>query len=147
MRQHFFVVAPAVAGAAAYTIAKVDLALRAELGMPGFPAPPDAYSGYDPVLGQLSNAVMGLVMMVLIGALARPPHRRRSRRILLALNAVALGTAAVMVVVFTLRAAGAAPGLGAPAVGPVTWLTLAVGAGWVVAWLSALVRASRTRPQ
>ncbi|THA81243.1 hypothetical protein [Streptomyces sp. A0592] len=50
-------------GALAYTVSKVDLAREGELGMPGFPAPTDAYAAVaDVETAQLADAALGLLM-------------------------------------------------------------------------------------
>lgn len=134
----------AAAGAAGYTISKVDLALRGELGMPGFPASAASYADYEPVSGQLSNAAMGAAMVTLIALLARPPRRRWVRWGLFAANGVSAVLIGCAVMTFTARAAGLAPGLGAPAEGAGPWVVLAMGAIWVVAWMVAVVAASRS---
>lgn len=42
--QHLAAALTACLGALAYTVSKVDLASKGELGMPGFPAPAEAYA-------------------------------------------------------------------------------------------------------
>ncbi|MEV7562195.1 hypothetical protein, partial [Streptomyces sp. NPDC089795] len=67
----------ACAGALAYTVSKVDLARDGELGMPGFPAPPDGYAQVtDVTAAQLGNAALGLLMAVVALLLLRPPGTR-----------------------------------------------------------------------
>lgn len=133
----------AAGGALAYTVAKVDLAIRGELGMPGFPAPASAYDSYDPVSGQLSNAATGLAMVVLIAWLGRPPRRRPLRITVLALSWIGAAVVGAGVAGFVLRAAGIAPALGAPAASAGAWVALAVGAVWVAAWVTATLGATR----
>ncbi|MFF4389494.1 hypothetical protein ACFY0G_22330 [Streptomyces sp. NPDC001552] len=71
----------ACAGAFAYTVSKVDLARDGELGMPGFPAPPEAYGQVaDVTAAQLGNAGLGLLMAVVSLLLVRPPAARWLRR-------------------------------------------------------------------
>lgn len=72
-----------------YTGAKGVLAVRGELGLPGFPAP--ARPGVDPWTGQLGNAGLG----VLGALLALAALRQWRRRVQIAL-AVALGLAALL---------------------------------------------------
>ena len=135
----------AAAGALAYAVAKVDLALRGELGMPGFTAPPESYRAYDPFTGQLSNAVLGLVLVAVIAGLLRPPNRLLLRRGLLGANVLGALAIGAGVIGFLLRATGVAPQLGTPAEGVATWVTLLVGALWICAWAVAIVTTARSR--
>ena len=105
----------AAAGALAYAVAKVDLALRGELGMPGFTAPPESYRTYNPLTGQLSNAALALVLLVVIAGLLRPPQRPLLRHGLLGANVLGALAIGAGVIGFVLRATGIAPQLGTPA--------------------------------
>ncbi|KOX11276.1 hypothetical protein [Nocardiopsis sp. NRRL B-16309] len=138
MNRHTAAVLLAAAGAAAYAVSKVHLALNGALGMPGFPAPPEAYDVHDPVGGQLANAAVGAVMVLFVLALLRPPARALWRVPLLVANGAGALLIAAGVVSFTARAAGLAPGLGEPAQGVAAWTSLAVGAVWAAAWLTAV---------
>ncbi|MFE3460861.1 hypothetical protein ACFXKD_25240 [Nocardiopsis aegyptia] len=138
MNRHTAAVVVAAAGAAAYAASKVHLALRGELGMPGFPAPAEAYEVYDAVGGQLSNAAVGAVMVLLVLALLRPPARTLWRLPLLVANGAGALLVGAGVTTFAARATGLAPGLGEPAQGAAAWTSLAVGAVWAVAWITAV---------
>lgn len=144
MRIHTTATALACCGALAYAIGKVEMALRGEVGMQGFPAPPEAYEQIpDPTGAQLGNAAMGFVLVVVTALLFRPPRRVWPRRAVLTVNWLGVAMIAAGVGGFTLRATGMAPGLGAPAVGASTWITLAIGAVWVLGWVAACVGAGR----
>ncbi|MFI6575689.1 hypothetical protein ACIBFB_07790 [Nocardiopsis sp. NPDC050513] len=148
MDRHTAAVLVAAGGAAAYAVSKVDLALRGRLGMPGFPAPPESYATHDALGGQLANAAVGAVLVVLTLALLRQPSGALGRWALLLVNGAGALMVGVGVVTFAARAAGVAPG--APAGGVAAWTTLAVGAVWTVAWAVAVrgaaVRAPSGRP-
>ncbi|MGD7787464.1 hypothetical protein ACQCX2_03985 [Propionibacteriaceae bacterium Y1700] len=133
----------AAAGALAYTVAKVHLAVRGELGMPGFSAPVASYRTYDPFTGQLSNAAVGGVMTLLILALLARGLPRWLRWIVVGVNALGALMISIGVTTFALRAVGMAPGLGSPAEGPATRITLAVGTVWAVTWWAALRKPGR----
>lgn len=135
----------ATAGALAYAIAKLDLARRGELGMPGFTAPADSYQTYDPVSGQLSNTAVGVIIAVVIMILLRLPQKRPIRWVIIGINIVSALMITAGVIGFLLRATGVAPQLGTPAEGPATWLTLLIGAVWVVSWSVAIVTTVRHR--
>lgn len=144
MRFHRSVTTLACAGAAAYTISKIDLAVRGEIGMPGFPAPQQSYEQItDPAAAQLGNAGLGLVLVLLTAALLRPPANTVVRRLLLGANWLGIAMVGTGVAGFTLRAAGVAPGLGEPAEGAAAWVALAVGAVWTVSWVLAVLGARR----
>ena len=133
----------AATGAVAYTVSKIDLAFRGELGMPGFPASAQAYEMYDPVTGQSFNAAAGAVTVILVLSLARLPSTGWFRWLLLAANAVGAVVVGVAVVSFTARAVGASVS------GYAAWTALAVGAVWAVSWGVAVVvelKRSRRRP-
>ncbi|MFE2323050.1 hypothetical protein ACFXD5_03815 [Streptomyces sp. NPDC059385] len=137
----------ACAGALAYTISKVDLARDGELGMPGFPAPAEAYASIgDVTAAQLGNAALGLLMALVALLLVRPPAARWARW-----GAVLVSWAGILmvgagVIGFGARAAGLAPGLGAtPPDGGTALAALAVGALWVAGWAVAAVGATRKR--
>ncbi|MGK5639091.1 hypothetical protein ACSNOK_12410 [Streptomyces sp. URMC 126] len=132
-------------GALAYTVAKVDLARKDELGMPGFPAPADAYAAVADVgAAQLGNAALGLLMAVVALFLARPPRGRFVRWSLLAVSWAGIVMVGAGVVGFTARATGLAPGLGpTPPHPPTAFTALLVGAAWVTAWTVATVTATR----
>ncbi|WP_329376244.1 hypothetical protein OG625_01815 [Streptomyces sp. NBC_01351] len=135
----------ACAGALAYTVSKVDLARNGELGMPGFPAPPEAYASIaDVTAAQLGNAGLGLVMAVVALLLVRPPAARRLRLGVVVVSWFGILMIGAGVIGFGARAAGLAPALGAtpPAMGTAL-AALAVGAVWVAAWSVAAVGAVR----
>ncbi|MFF3618791.1 hypothetical protein [Streptomyces sp. NPDC002467] len=136
----------ACAGALAYTVSKVDLARDGELGMAGFPAPPEAYASIgDVTAAQLGNAGLGLLMALVALLLVRPPATRWVRW-----GAVLVSWAGILmvgagVIGFGARAAGLAPALGAtpPHLGTAL-AALAVGALWVAGWAVAAVGAARS---
>jgi hypothetical protein len=138
----------ATAGALAYTVSKVRLALDGEIGMPGFPAPPEAYETVpDVTAAQLGNAGLGLAMALVTLALLRPPAAALPRRALLAVSWAGSAMIAAGVAGFAARATGLAPGLGPTPPHPVTAAAaLAVGAVWAVAWVVAAVGAVERRP-
>ncbi|WP_282785589.1 hypothetical protein [Nocardia sp. CC201C] len=142
MTLHRFSVLIASGGALAYAISKVELTIRGELGMPGFPAPASAYGQFDPVSGQLSNAGVGVLTAALILVLLRPPARPVWRAALLSISWLGTIIVGVGVVIFTLRAAGVAPSLGVPAIGWQSWVALVAGAIWVAAWALANLTAA-----
>ncbi|MEV2278345.1 hypothetical protein AB0I72_22435 [Nocardiopsis sp. NPDC049922] len=144
MNRHTAAVLLAAGGATAYAVSKVDLALRGRLGMPGFPAPPESYATHDALSGQLANAAVGAVLVVVVLALLRPPTRALWRWVLLLVNGAGALMVGVGVVMFAARAAGAAPG--APADGVAAWTSLAVGAVWTVAWAVAVWGAAVRAP-
>lgn len=146
MRFHRLLTTLACAGAAAYTISKVHLAVRGEIGMPGFPAPPESYEQIaDPTGAQLGNAGLGVVLLLLTAALLRPPAHTVTRRLLLGANWLGILMVGAGVAGFTLRAAAVVPALGEPAEGPGAWVALAVGAVWTVSWVPAVLGARGRR--
>ena len=87
-----------------YAAGKVVMAGRGELGVPGHPAPPQAYEDFsgDVVLAQLGNAAVGLLTVALARALVQPWGPRVPRLLLAAGAGVALlGNVAGAVVVVT----------------------------------------------
>lgn len=74
-----------------YAVAKVVMAERGQLGVPGHPAPPEAYERFsgDVVAAQLGNAGVGLVSVLIALALVQ----RWGRRIPAALLAAGAGVA------------------------------------------------------
>ncbi|MFJ2750414.1 hypothetical protein [Streptomyces sp. NPDC087297] len=136
----------ACAGALAYTVSKADLARDGELGMPGFPAPPEAYTQVaDVTTAQLGNAGLGLLMAVVALLLIRPPAARGWRWAVLGVSWAGIAMIGAGVIGFGARAAGLAPGLGDA---PPRWATaaaaLVVGAVWVAGWSVAAVGAARS---
>lgn len=129
----------AASGALAYTISKVDLAFRGELGLPGFTAPAASYLTHDAFSGQLGNAGLGLLMAGGILLLLAAPRRRWMRVGLLLLNGAGAAMIAVSTVLFGARALGVAPALGTPAEGISSWVSVGVGVLWSVAWWVAIV--------
>lgn len=134
----------AAGGALAYSISKIDLALRGELGLPGFTAPAASYRTHDAFTGQLANAGLGLAMAVGILLLA-VPKRRWLQIVLLVLNGAGALMIAVSTVLFAARALGIAPALGTPAEGVSTWLSVGVGLIWSVAWWIGIVHCAHRR--
>ncbi|MEV7520054.1 hypothetical protein [Streptomyces sp. NPDC091371] len=135
----------ACAGALAYTVSKVGLARDGELGMPGFPAPPEAYASVaDVTAAQLGNAGLGLLMALVALLLVRPPAARWVRRGAVVVSWLGILMVGAGVIGFGARAAGLAPSLGdvPPAMGTAL-AALAVGALWVAAWSVAAVGAVR----
>ncbi|MFI0463550.1 hypothetical protein ACH347_05660 [Saccharopolyspora sp. 5N102] len=140
----------ACAGALAYTTSKVVLAIRAELGIHGFPAPPSSYVAWQPeqiALAQLGNAAVGLVTAICALLLAWRTLARVAvvRWILVAVSWLGVAVMAAGVIGFSLRAFGIVPALGPPAAGWSTYAALAVGAVWVVAWAIATTGFARAR--
>ncbi|ADD39762.1 hypothetical protein Snas_0040 [Stackebrandtia nassauensis DSM 44728] len=145
MRSGTLTITLACGGALAYTISKIDLALRERIGMPGFPAPPSSYEDIPNVAAaQLGNAALGFVLVLLTAALFRPPKHTLTRRLLLGANWLGVAMVGAGVVGFTLRATGLAPALGEPASGAAAWISLTVGAVWTVSWALASHGARRT---
>ncbi|GAA0280285.1 hypothetical protein GCM10010302_17580 [Streptomyces polychromogenes] len=137
----------ACAGALAYTISKVGLARDGELGMPGFPAPPEAYASVgDVAAAQLGNAALGLLMALVALLLVRPPVGRWVRGCVLLVSWAGILMVGSGVIGFGARAAGLAPDLGAPPPDAGTAVAaLAVGALWVAGWAVAAVGATGRR--
>ncbi|MFG2230662.1 hypothetical protein ACGFNX_11675 [Streptomyces sp. NPDC048723] len=137
----------ACAGALAYTVSKVDLARNGELGMPGFPAPPEAYAQVaDVTAAQLGNAGLGLLMAVVSLMLVRPPAAHWLRRSAVGVSWLGVVMVGAGVIGFGARAAGLAPGLGATPPRTATAVAaLAVGALWVAGWSVAAAGATRGR--
>ncbi|MER7520780.1 hypothetical protein [Streptomyces sp. NPDC126499] len=135
----------ACAGALAYTVSKVDLARDGELGMPGFPAPVDAYAGVtDVTTAQLANAALGLLMALVAVLLIRLPRTPFVRLPVLAVSWAGIAMVGAGVLGFGARAAGLAPALGpVPPHPPTALAALLVGAVWATAWTLATVRATR----
>ncbi|MFD0270032.1 hypothetical protein ACFVGY_26245 [Streptomyces sp. NPDC127106] len=133
-------------GALAYTVSKVDLARDGELGMPGFPAPADAYGAVaDVATAQLANAGLGLLMAVVALLLLRLPRTRFIRWPVLAASWAGIAMVGAGVLGFGARAAGLAPGLGpTPPHLPTALAALLVGTVWAAAWAVASVSAVRT---
>jgi hypothetical protein len=77
-------IGPAWAGYAAalfaleYAVSKAVMAGRGELGLPGHPAPPEAYENFsgDIIASQLGNAALGLASFAIALAFVRPWGRR-----------------------------------------------------------------------
>lgn len=149
MRRHTIAALAACAGGLTYTTSKIILAVHHELGMHGFPAPPESYAGWQPgqiTAAQLSNAAVGLLAALGAIALLRPGALARIRvvrRVFLGASWAGVAAIGLGVVGFGLRATGIAPGLGEPAIGWSAYLALAVGAGWVTSWAIALAGARR----
>ncbi|MCG5215594.1 hypothetical protein [Streptosporangium sp. KLBMP 9127] len=137
----------ACGGALAYTVSKVTLALRQELGIHGFPAPPESYVPWqsaDIAAAQFGNAGVGLVAALLALLLARSAGYGRLRVVVLAVSWIGVVAIGAGVAGFALRAFGVAPSLGPPAADWTTYAALAVGFGWVGAWAMATIEAHRT---
>ncbi|MGQ0839004.1 hypothetical protein [Actinokineospora sp.] len=134
MRNGWAVVAAACA--LVYAAAKVDFAVRGELGLHGFAASPEAVREYGGTvaLGQWGNVAVGLVVAALAVALARPP---RGGALLRAASWVGIVLVGAGFVVFALRAVRL---VGEPPSSWVAWVTLALGALWVGSWAAATVR-------
>lgn len=132
----------AAGGALAYTISKIDLAIRAELGMPGFPAPPSSYVGFEDVTGaQLGNASVGLVAAALALVLLVPMRRGAPRILTHIVNWAGFVMPAAGVVGFGIRALQLTDALGPVPPNPMAAaLTLAVGALWATGWAFAILR-------
>jgi hypothetical protein len=75
-----------------YAVAKIVMAARGELGLPGHPAPPEAYERFsgDVVAAQLGNAALGLLTAALALALVQRWGRRVPTALLAAGSVVAL---------------------------------------------------------
>ncbi|MFF2787158.1 hypothetical protein ACFVT6_10350 [Streptomyces sp. NPDC058049] len=133
------------AGALAYAVSKVDLARDGELGMPGFPAPPEAYVQVaDVTAAQLGNAGLGLLMAVVSLLLVRPPAAHWLRRSAVGVSWLGVAMVGAGVIGFGARAAGLAPGLGDPPPRMATAVAaLVVGALWVAGWSVAAAGATQ----
>ncbi|MEU6865087.1 hypothetical protein ABZ924_17675 [Streptomyces sp. NPDC046876] len=131
-------------GALAYAVSKVELARDGELGMPGFPAPAEAYGAVaDVATAQWANAALGLLMAVVALLLLRLPRTRLVRWPALAASWVGIAMVGSGVLGFGARAAGLAPGLGpTPPHLPTALAALFVGAVWAAAWAVAALGAA-----
>ncbi|MFD3717490.1 hypothetical protein [Streptomyces sp. NPDC058674] len=145
-RKHLAAASTACLGALAYTVSKVDLASEGELGMPGFPAPVEAYAAVTDVeTAQLANAALGLLMAVVALLLVRLPRTRLVRWPALVVSWAGIAMVGAGVLGFGARAAGLAPSLGArPPHMPTALAALLVGAVWATAWTIATVFATRS---
>jgi hypothetical protein len=78
-----------------YAVAKTVMAARGELGLPGHPAPPEAYERFsgDVVAAQLGNAALGLLLTALALALVQRWGRRVPAAVLAAGAVVAWSVA------------------------------------------------------
>ncbi|MEU9143959.1 hypothetical protein [Streptomyces sp. NPDC048349] len=144
-KKHLAAALTACLGALAYTVSKVHLARQGELGMPGFPAPPEAYAAVANVeTAQLANAALGLLMAVVALFLVRLPGTPLVRWPVLVVSWAGIAMVGAGVLGFGARAAGLAPSLGdAPPHMPTALAALLVGAVWVTAWTIATVCATR----
>ncbi|MDQ8708313.1 hypothetical protein RCO28_38525 [Streptomyces sp. LHD-70] len=151
VRKHQISAIAACLGALAYTVAKVDLARRGEVGMPGFPAPLGAADRVgDVAAAQLGNAGLGFGMAVVAVALLRPVANPVLRWGAIGVSWLGIAAVGAGVVGFGARAVGMAPALGAPPSHLVPAVAaLLVGAVWVGAWGVATVGAMRgaSRPE
>ncbi|MFF9869919.1 hypothetical protein ACF1G0_31730 [Streptomyces sp. NPDC013953] len=145
-KKHLAAAFTACLGALAYTVSKVHLASEGELGMPGFPAPADAYAAVAHVeTAQLANAALGLLMAVVALLLVRLPRTPLVRWPVLIVSWAGIAMVGAGVLGFSARAAGLAPSLGATPPHMVTALAaLFVGAVWATAWTIATVSATRS---
>ncbi|MFF8831610.1 hypothetical protein [Streptomyces sp. NPDC015131] len=143
--KHMAAAFTACLGAVAYTVSKVHLAREGELGMPGYPAPADAYSGVaDVETAQLGNAALGLLMAVVALLLVRLPRTPLLRWPVLVVSWAGIAMVGAGVLGFGARAAGLAPSLGAtPPHVPTALAALLVGTVWATAWTAATVSATR----
>jgi hypothetical protein len=130
-----------------YVVAKVVMAARGELGVPGHPAPPEAYERFsgDVATAQLGNAAVGLVSLVIALALVQRWGRRIPAAALAAGAAASLlaGFAGVSVVAASLTGLREDHG---------QWGidSLVLGAAPLAAWLvltAAAVRAAGLPPR
>ncbi|MFF1366955.1 hypothetical protein [Streptomyces virginiae] len=113
-KKHLVAALTACLGALAYTVSKVDLAREGELGMPGFPAPAEAYAAVADVgTAQLANAALGLLMAVVALFLVRLSRTPLVRLPVLVVSWVGIVMVGAGVLGFGARAAGLAPSLGA----------------------------------
>ncbi len=126
----------ACASSLAYGGMKVNMAMRGELGLPGFPAPASSYEGREGISGdEWALAGTGL-MAALVALLPILPVARRLNRWLVAIPVwIAALSQAAGAGGFTLRAFRIMPDLGAGPQGPVTWIVLAVLDAGAIAWL------------
>ncbi|WP_405435081.1 hypothetical protein OG373_40905 [Streptomyces avidinii] len=145
-KKHLAAALTACFGALAYTVSKVDLAREGELGMPGFPAPAEAYAAVaDVETAQLANAALGLLMAVVALLLVRLPRTPLVRWPALVVSWAGITMVGAGVLGFGARAAGLAPGLGAaPPHMPTALAALLVGAVWVAAWTIATLSATHS---
>ncbi|MEU8433826.1 hypothetical protein AB0F18_13040 [Streptomyces sp. NPDC029216] len=145
-KKHLAAALTACLGALAYTVSKVDLARKGELGMPGFPAPTGAYAAVaDVETAQLANAALGLLMAVVALLLLRLPRNPFVRWPALVVSWAGIAMVGAGVLGFGARAAGLAPSLGEtpPHMLPAL-AALLVGGLWVTAWTIATVSATRS---
>lgn len=142
---HLAAALTACLGALAYTVSKVDLARAGELGMPGFPAPADAYAAVaDVETAQLANAGLGLLMAALALLLVRLPRTRLVRWPALVVSWAGIAMVGAGVLGFGARAAGLAQSLGPTPPHMLTAVAaLLVGAVWTTAWAVATITATR----
>ncbi|PZT71173.1 hypothetical protein DN402_02810 [Streptomyces sp. SW4] len=145
-KKHLAASLTACSGALAYTVSKVDLAREGKLGMPGFPAPAEAYAAVaDVETAQLANAALGLLMAVVSLLLVRLPRTPLLRWPVLVVSWAGIAMVGAGVLGFGARAAGLAPSLGATPPHMLTALAaLLVGAVWAAAWTVATVSATRS---
>jgi MprA protease rhombosortase-interaction domain-containing protein len=138
--------APATATACAlsYVGSKVHLALAGEIGIIGFYVRPEVNEAFNnPAVAQWWNATIGVIVASLCLALAWPT---RSRSLRLAIHIASwLGVALIAtgLLGFTLRAFGITSSPDWQRTSWVSYVTLAIGWLWVVAWMVAIVRHRR----
>jgi hypothetical protein len=107
-------IGPAWAGYAAalfgleYALAKAFMAARGELGLPGHPAPREAYEGFSGsvVAAQLGNAAVGLLSLAIALALVQGWGRRIPASVLAAGAATALASSLAGAAVVTTSLTG-----------------------------------------
>ncbi|GAA0940093.1 hypothetical protein [Nonomuraea longicatena] len=85
-------------------------------------------------------------MIAIIAALLRLPVNRIARRLILGVSWAGAAFVTAGVIGFAGRATGLIVEPGKPPQSWAAWVSLAVGAIWVVAWVSATIGAIRNRP-
>ena len=123
-----------------YAVAKAVMAGRGELGVPGHPAPPEAYERFsgDVVAAQLGNAATGLVCAAIALALVQRWGRRIPAAALAAGAGAALLAGLAGVVVVAASLAGLREDHGQWGID-----SLVLGAAPLAAWLVLTVAAAR----
>lgn len=130
----------ACASSLAYAGMKAVMAVRGELGLPGFPASASSYEGREGISGD-EWALAGTGLMAAAVALLPilPPAKRLNRWLVAIPVWFAALSQAAGAAGFTLRAFRIMPDLGVGPQGPVTWIVLAVLDAGAIAWLALAV--------
>lgn len=138
----------ATAGALAYVASKVHLALKGEIGITGFYVTPEANAALDnPSSAQWGNAAVGLLVAFLCLALVRPITSRPLRLVVHIGSWLGVAMIGLGFVGFTLRAAGVTSSTDWEPTNWVSYLSLAIGWVWVLAWIVAIFQQRRASLQ